>query len=120
MSLLSLGTVTLLDTAWSGFDAPQSAQVVALLGDGTSAVRNAVLQSSAMGFRQGTVSFVAADADCATVRGWYEDSATQTFTDRDGSTCDAVVLDFSRSETVPGLWACQAVLLQLSDPVLGS
>jgi hypothetical protein len=106
----------LMDDQWSGFDYPNNAQVVPLLGDGVT-VRNAVLQQSALTLRQGTLSCLVETADADTLRTDYEARSTVTFTDYDGATTDVVILDFTRSLKFAGVWAVTVILLELADPV---
>lgn len=117
VGLLGLGSVdNLMSASWSGFDYPQNAVLVPLLGDGTSTV-NAALQQGALTVREGTVGFDAVTADAETIRGYYENHSSITFTDYDGSTCSVRVLDYSRSLRFPGVWSCSVTLLQLTEPV---
>lgn len=108
---LALGAVDpLWSRSFSGFDYPNNAQVVALLGDGTSTY-NAVLQQSAWTARQGTLGCTLETADMLTIRGYYESREVVTFTDWDGTATAVRVLDFTRAFGDPD-WDCTIVLLE--------
>jgi hypothetical protein len=111
---LSLGAVTgtsIMDDQWSGFDYPNNAQVVALLGNGTSTY-NAVLQQSALTARQGQLRCILETADSLTIRGYYESREAVTFTDWDGTATDCRVLDFARDIKFAGVWDCTITLIE--------
>jgi hypothetical protein len=103
----------LMQTAFSGFSYPNNAQVVALLGDGTTPGGNAVLQQSALTLRQATVSWVAASpAEVATIRALYESKESVEYVDHDGNTTDVRVLDMSSAVMVGDYWSCSATLIE--------
>lgn len=113
MSRPTLDGNDLMQTAFSGFNYPNNAQVVALLGDGTTPDGNAVLQQSALTLRQATVSWVApTPAAVATIRTLYESKAAVNYVDHDGNTTSVRVLDFSSQVRIGDYWDCTAVLIE--------
>jgi hypothetical protein len=113
---MTLGTLSLgaVDPVWSksfsGFDYPNTAQLLPVLGDGTSA-RNAVLQQSAPTVRQGSLACTLETADMLTIRGYYESREAVVFTDADGSVNTCRVFDFTRTFGDPD-WDVTIVLLE--------
>jgi hypothetical protein len=116
MSLATLDDITLLDSQYSGFDYPNTKQVVGILHDGTSLGGNGVIQQSGFAFRQATIGFVAETEDALAVQTLYEATSEVTFTDHDGYTRDVVVLDYSRSLLFGEVWQVSATLVEMSDP----
>jgi hypothetical protein len=119
MTIPSLNSVTVLQGNTTGFNYPSNAQVVAILGDGTTPGGNAVLQQSALGFRQCVIAFDAEASDVALHRALYESKALVTYVDEDGAMWGVRVLEFEASLSGNAIWACTATLLE-TDVVEGS
>lgn len=114
MSRPVLGSLTLMQTAYSGFDYPERTQVVPLLAPSLTSGGNAVLQSTALTLRQATVSWVApSPAEVATARGYKETLEVVAYTDHDGNDTSVRVIAFSASVRVGNYWDCTATLLEL-------
>lgn len=113
MSRPVLGAMTLMQTAYSGFDHPARAQVVSLLAADPATSGNAVLQSAALGFRQATVSWVAPLSEVETARGYHEALSSQAYTDHDGTSYTVRVIAFSAAVRVGNLWDVTATLLEM-------
>jgi hypothetical protein len=103
--------------SFSGFDYPNNAQVIPLLGNGTSTY-NAVLQQSALTARQVTLGCTLETADMLTIRGYFESREAVTFTDWDGTVTASRVLDFTAAFGDPD-WDCTIVLLEADVAVEG-
>lgn len=114
MSRPTLGTVEIMQASFSGFDYPQVAQVVPLLGDGVTAGGNAVLQGGALTVRQAALTFVLDDPDDVdTVRGYYEGLTSVTYTEHDGTTTHTVyVLAFAAQLRVGDIWDVAVTLVE--------
>lgn len=114
MTRPALGSLNLIQTAYSGFGYPATGQVVSVLGDGTGTGGNAVLQQGALPFRQATVSWVAENpTDVATARGYSETLESVEYTDHDGDSFDVRVIGFTSSVLVGDFWNCSATLLEV-------
>lgn len=115
--LISIGAVTLLvPTAYSGFAYQGHKQVVPILGTGTSA-GNSVLQQSALGYREASLTLGAMSIDdLDTLRAYDETSEAVDMTDDDG-TREVRVLSFASTLAGAGLWNVSLTLQELSDPV---
>jgi hypothetical protein len=117
VSLATLDSLDLILTSYSGFNYPGNAQVVALLGDGSTPGGNAVLQQSALTLRQASLGWVAEGAaDVAAVRALYESKEEILFVDEDEETRLVRVLDFSANAHGGDLWDCTATLLETAEP----
>jgi hypothetical protein len=116
---LSLGELEdILDSALSGFVHPPRKQVVPLLGDGSSSSGNSVLQESAKGYREASLSFtVFTGADMLIVRGYAETSETVDLVDYDGNTRYVRLLDFTATLAHGDVWRVGVVLQELAEPV---
>lgn len=92
----TLGGVTLfLVDTYDGFDRPNSAQLVGLLGDGSTG-GDQVLQEGNSPFRQATLTgTLVSSADIALVRGYYDSREQLIFTDGDGVDHSVRILEFS-------------------------
>lgn len=114
MSRPTLGSLELMQTAYSGFGYPGRAQVVPILAADPATGGNAVLQSSALTFRTAQVSWVAANpTDMETARGFHEALSEQTYTDHDGNTYQVRVTEFSAAVRVGEYWDCSATLTEV-------
>ena len=121
LGFLSIGAIAsgnIMDDQFTGFDYPNNAQLVALLGDGTSTY-NVVLQQSALTARQAAVSCVLLTADALVLQGYYESRETVTFTDSLGDATDVRLLDLSRSFRGTGLWSCSFTIVESDAAVEG-
>lgn len=114
MSLSTLDSNVLYETSFSGFDYPNNAQVVDLLGDGTTPGGNAVLQQSALTLRRATITFTAYTSTAReTYRALYESREAVDYVDFEGTTTSVRVLEFSSIFVGGGpWWDCTAVLLE--------
>jgi hypothetical protein len=75
---------------------------------------NAVLQSTALGFRQAQITWLAdGQDDVQTARGYYEDLSEQTYTDYADVDHTVRVIAFSAQLRVGDFWDCAATLLEL-------
>lgn len=118
---LSLGTVagtSIGDDSFSGFDYPNNAQLVAVLGDGSSTY-NAVLQESAATVRQAQLRCTLETADMLTVRGYFESREAVEFVDWDGTATDVRVLDFTRAPKYAGTWDVTLALIEADVAAAG-
>lgn len=114
MTRPTLDSNELMQTAFGGFNYPQSAQIVALLGDGSTPGGNAVLQQGALAFRQAPLSWVAASpAEVATIRALYESKEVVTYVDHDGNSTTVVVFEFTAAVRVGDFWDCTATLVEI-------
>lgn len=114
VQLPTLDGIDLLGTIWSGFAYPQNAQIVTLLSDGVTPGGNAVMQSSALTFRQATISFkLEADADVAALRAIAATHEEVTFVDYSGASAQVRVLELSASMAGHELWDCAASLVEV-------
>lgn len=79
--MTALGSINPLNVdEWEGFDYPEMTQVTPLLGDGTSATGNAVLQSSALGYPMAKIKgTLTASADLAYLRTYAQGKAAINF-----------------------------------------
>jgi len=105
-----IGT-SIMDDTFTGFDYPNNATVVNLIGTGTSTY-NAVLQQSALTARQAQLRCSVVDADMLLMRGWYDSREEVTFTDWYGTATTVRVLDFARSLKFRGVWDVSLTLLE--------
>jgi hypothetical protein len=116
LGFLSLGTVVdLWDADYPGFVYAQHKVVTPLLGDGTAGAGFSVVQETAKGLRNTTLSFVTeSTADKDVIRGYEEDGTEVTFVDYDGTERLVHVLSF-RSEPGPtaDLWRVSVVLEEI-------
>lgn len=109
----------LVDT-YDGFDRPNTAQLVSLLGDGTSSGNDQVLQEGSSPFRQATITgTLVSSADIALVRGYYDSREELTFVDGDGEEHGVRILEFS-SRAFTGYWTFAMQLLETTRVVEGS
>jgi hypothetical protein len=113
--MFSIGSVSFLAVmSFAGFDRPQTATLVTLIGDGVS-TRDQVLQQGATPFLQATVSGVLTEsADVAALRGYYASKETVSFTDGNGNTTDVRVLEFSATD-LTDWWEFDMTLLESDD-----
>lgn len=117
MSDFSLGSISPLNVqGWNTFDYPERAQVVPLIGDGTSTGLNAVVQQSALTMRESTIHGVlTSSSDVDTLQGYFEDkSSAVTFTDSSSNTFSVVVFDLETDLIYPGLWTYSCRLVQVA------
>ena len=118
LSIGSIASTDIMDDTFSGFDYPNNAFVVPLLGDGTSTY-NVVLQQSALTVRQAAVSCVLDTADSLTLRGYYESREVVTFTDGEGDATDVRLLDFTRALRFGGYWSCTFTVMESDTAAIG-
>lgn len=120
MSAFVLGAITFNHPesvqAWTGFDYPETAQVVRLLGDGVD-VGNAVVQQSAIPFREATISgTLTSSTDVGNLRTYYAGKTVQTFTDNDGTNYSVEIFDLVVSLIYPSVWTYSCRLVEVSPP----
>lgn len=117
MSLATLDDLELNLTAYSGFNYPSNGQIVALLGDGTSTGGNAVLQQSALTYRQTAIAWLAESIeDVEAVRDLYETKEEVTFVDEWDVDRGVRVWEFSSSAIGGDRWDCTATLVETTEP----
>lgn len=105
-----LGSLELLETAFSGFAYPARGHVVRDLNGG------AVLQLGALTLRQASIAWVApSTAEKDTAHGYFDAIQQVPFTDREGVNRTVVVLAFSSavSGAYHGAYDCRATLVEL-------
>lgn len=109
-------TLFLVDT-YDGFDRPNTAQLVGLLGDGTGSGNDQVLQQGSSPYRQATLTGTLTSlADVTLVRGYYDSREELTFTDGDGESHGVRVLEFN-ARAFTGWWSFTMQLLETTPPV---
>lgn len=112
MSLFRLGAVTpLLVQNFDGFDRPNTAQLVALLGTTTSTGDQVLQQGSTPWLQAGISGTVLSEADVATLRGYYLTREPVRFVDGNGNATDVRVLEFKATDHTDW-WEFTAQLLE--------
>lgn len=108
----SLGTIDPINVgSWEGFDYPETAVITQLLGDGAS-TNNAVIQSTALPFREATIGGVIQDSnDLAALRGYYESKDLIAFTDDDSNNALVRVFDLVVTRIFISVWTYRCRLV---------
>lgn len=106
----------LWETSYSGFNYPQTVEMIRLLGDGTS-TRNAVMQQGALPHREARLSGNAPESQLDDIRALYESREETSFTDRFGNVRSVRILDFTSELILGDLSGYTLTLLETSDPV---
>lgn len=115
MSQPTIGGHAIIQLSWTGFTYPANAQIVPLLGDESSPTGNAVLQQSALTYRQGAIrchSITPADKDIFQAYG--ESHEPVAFVDHDGNAATVRFLDFSSQLLIGDHWEWSATLIEVA------
>jgi hypothetical protein len=117
----TLGDVTLfLVDTYDGFDRPNTAQLVSLLGDGSGSGNDQVLQQSNSPYRQTTLTGTLTSlADVTLVRDYYDSREELPFVDGDGGIHTVRILEFT-ARAFTGWWTFAMQLLETAATVEGS
>jgi hypothetical protein len=106
----------LVDT-YDGFDRPNTAQLVDLLGDGSGSGNDQVLQQGNSPYLQATITGTLTSlADVTLVRGYYDSRDELTFTDGDGEAHGVRILEFA-ARAFTGWWTFTMQLVETTPPV---
>lgn len=118
--MFALGSIDpLLDATFDSFVRPNTAQLVSLLGDG-STTDDQVLQQGSSPFRQGSITATITElADYIAIRGYAETHEEVDFRDGNGTEYTVRVLDFDAKDQT-GWWDISATLLRVSEVEPGS
>lgn len=114
MSLpFTLGDVALfLVEGYDGFDRPNTAQLVALLGDGTNSGNDQVLQEGSSPWRQaGITATLTSREDVQLLRGYYDTREEITLIDGDGEEHGVRIFEFG-AQAFTGWWTCAMQLIE--------
>lgn len=114
MSVFKLGTIDPFNVQqFSGFDYPETAQVVALLGDGSSSAGNAVIQQSALTVRSASISGTLTNStDLSDLRGYHSSKAEALWTDDTAATLTVRVFDLRISKVFANVWDYSCTLVE--------
>jgi hypothetical protein len=117
----TLGAVSeFLVATYDGFDRPNTAQLVSLLGDGTGSGFDQVLQQGNSPFKQATLTGTLTSlADVNLVRGYYDSRDPVDFTDGDGDEHLVRILEFA-AVAFTGWWTFTMQIYEDPELVEGS
>jgi hypothetical protein len=109
----SLDGITILQTSTGRFAYPPNAQMVPILDNGTQLTGNAIMQGTALGWRQADIAFSLDDEDDVdAVRADAETHEAIVYVDHLAVTHAVRILTFAASMDGNALWACTATLVE--------